>query len=78
MNRTAKHIEDIRNIMNTNETIQNMMIILANRAIEKNLTKEEWETFKVNMMTAMFYKMAEKMPELKKDLAEDIYESLTA
>ena len=78
MNRTAKHLEDIRNIMNTNETIQNQMDILAKRAEEKNITAEQWAEFKTRLMTTMLYKMAEMMPELKKDLCEDIYEELRA
>lgn len=78
MERTAKHLENIRNIMNTNETIQKQMDILADKAIEKNISREQWEEFKVNMMTAMIYKMAERMPEIKKDLCDDIFEELTA
>lgn len=78
MNRTAKHLEDIRNIMNTNKTIQNQMDILAKRAEEKNITVEQWAEFKTRLMSTMFYKMAEMMPELKKDLCEDIYEELKA
>lgn len=78
MNRTAKHLEDIRNIMNTSEAIQAEMDKLARKAEEKNITEEQWADFKTRLMTSMFYKMAEMMPELKQDLCEDIYEELRA
>jgi hypothetical protein len=78
MNRTAKHLEDIRNIINTNETIQGQMDTLARQAVAKGITPEQWAEFKTRMMTTMFYKMCEAMPELKKDLCADIYEELRA
>lgn len=78
MDRTAKHLEDIRNIMNTDEAIQEQMGIFAREAKEKNVTEEQWAEFKTRLMTTMFYKMAEMMPEIKKDLCEDIYEELKA
>lgn len=78
MERTEKHLEKIRKIMNTNTTIQSQMDMLAETAVEKGITKEQWEEFKVRMMTSMFYKMAEMIPEMKEDLAKDIYEELRA
>ena len=78
MKRTEKHLEDIRQIINSNETIQAQMDLLAKKAVEKNITKEQWEEFKVRMMTTMLYKMAEMIPEIKEDLCKDIYEDLNA
>ena len=78
MKRTEKHLEDIRQIINSNETIQAQMDLLAKKAVEKNITREQWEEFKVRMMTTMFYKMAEMIPEIKEDLCKDIYEDLNA
>lgn len=78
MERTAKHLESIRQIMNTSPIIQEQMDMLARKAEEKNITPEQWEEFKVRMMTTMFYKMAEMIPEIRKDLGKDIYEELQA
>lgn len=78
MERTAKHLESIRGIMNNNEAIQKQMDILAEKAVEQNMSREQWEAFKVSMMTTMIYKMAEMIPEIKQDLCDDIFEELKA
>lgn len=78
MERTAKHLEVIRGIMNNNEAIQKQMDILAEKAVEQNMSREQWEAFKVSMMTTMIYKMAEMIPEIKQDLCDDIFEELKA
>ena len=78
MKRTGKHLEDIRKIMNTSPVIQNQMSILAEKAEAMNMTKEQWEDFKVAMMSTMLLKMAQMIPEIKKDLGADIYETLRA
>lgn len=78
MERTAKHLESIRDIMNNNEAIQKQMDILAEKAVEQNMSREQWEAFKVSMMTTMIYKMAEMIPEIKQDLCDDIFEELKA
>lgn len=78
MKRTAKHLEDIRKVMNTSEVIQGQMEMLAGIAVEKGIAVEQWEEFKVRMMTSMLYKMAEMMPEIKEDLCNDIYDTLRA
>ena len=78
MKRTEKHLEDIRNIMNTSPVIQNQMSILAEKAEAMNMTKEQWEDFKVAMMSTMLMKMAQMIPEIKEDLGMDIYEALRA
>ena len=76
MERTARHLEDIRNIMNTSPVIQNQMDTLAEKAVAMNMSKEQWESFKVAMLSTMLYKMAEMIPEIKQDMAADIYEEL--
>ena len=76
MERTARHLEDIRNIMNTSPVIQNQMDTLAEKAVAMNMSKEQWESFKVAMLNTMLYKMAEMIPEIKQDMAADIYEEL--
>lgn len=76
MERTARHLEDIRNIMNASPVIQNQMDTLAEKAVAMNMSKEQWESFKVAMLSTMLYKMAEMIPEIKQDMAADIYEEL--
>lgn len=76
MERTARHLENIRNIMNTSPVIQNQMDTLAEKAVAMNMSKEQWESFKVAMLSTMLYKMAEMIPEIKQDMAADIYEEL--
>ena len=78
MKRTQKHLENIRQIMNTNPAIQSQMDILAEKAVEKGITVEQWEELKIKIMSTMLYKMAEKIPEIKADLCKDIYEELRA
>lgn len=76
MKRTEKTLKKMQYIMNTNTTIQAQMQILADAAVEKGISLEEWESFKINLMTTLMYKMAERIPEIKKDMAMDMYESL--
>lgn len=76
MERTEKTLKKMQDIMNTNTTIQAQMQILADAAVEKGISLEEWESFKINLMTSLMYQMAERIPEIKKDMAMDMYESL--
>lgn len=76
MKRTEKTLKKMQDIMNTNTAIQAQMQILADAAVEKGISLEEWESFKINLMTSLMYQMAERIPEIKKDMAMDMYESL--
>lgn len=76
MKRTLKTLERMRDILNTNPVIQAHMEALTQKAIDNGVTVEQWEALKVKIMTALFFQMCEIMPEIKNDLAADIYEEI--
>lgn len=69
-------LEKIRNILNENPVCQEKMELLKEKAIENNLTTEQWEEMKIRIMTTMFYKMCEMIPEYRNQLGAEIYEEL--
>lgn len=73
---TESTLEKIRNILNENPVCQEKMGLLQEMAIENNLTTEQWEEMKIRIMTTMFYKMCEMIPEYRNQLGAEIYEEL--
>ena len=78
MKRTENNVEKIRVIMNENPMIQNIMDGLAKRAEQQGITKEQWNDMKQKAFMTVFLKVCEMCPEIKNDLAMDIYEELNA
>jgi len=77
MERTARNLKEIENIMHTDEKIIALMDMLADEADRQGLTAKQWGEFKIRMLTEAYYRLAEQMPELQDDIAMDIYEELT-
>lgn len=74
---TESTLEKIRNILNENSVCQKQMEVLKEKAIENNVSVEQWEEMKVRIMTTLFYKMCEMIPEYKDRLGAEIYEQLS-
>ena len=74
---TESTLEKIRNILNENSVCQKQMEVLKKKAIENNVSVEQWEEMKVRIMTTLFYKMCEMIPEYKDRLGAEIYEQLS-
>ena len=77
MERTARNLKEIENIMHTDEKIIALMDMLADEADRQGLTAKQWGELKIRMLTEAYYRLAEQMPELQDDMAMDIYEELT-
>ena len=54
------------------------MTMLAEKAEEKGLSREEWEQVKVGILTNCFFMVAMKDEQIRNDLGMDIYEALNA
>ena len=78
MKRTQKTLQEMGKILTESEKVQEIMEMLAQRAEEKGLTVEEWESFKVWILTNCFFSVAQKDEQIRNDLAKDLYEELNA
>ena len=76
MKNTTKLIEKVREILNTNKTCQDMMEVLVEKAKSIGMTADQFEQFKVNMMTSIIFKLAQKDEEIINKLGEDIWNEL--
>lgn len=74
MKRTAKYVNKIAEILNTSPQAQKLMDELQQEAIKNNCTVEQWEKIKMGLLEHLFYMAAQNIPEIKKDLAADVYE----
>lgn len=78
MKRTQKTVEKMAEILTNNDKAQEVMTMLAEKAEEKGLSLEEWEQFKVGILTNCFFMVAMKDEQIRNDLGMDIYEELNA
>ena len=78
MKRTQETVNEIAEILTTNDKAQEVMTMLAKKAEEKGLSLEEWEQVKVGILTNCFYMVAMKDEQIRNDLGMDIYEALNA
>lgn len=76
MGRTSKAITQICEILSTNPKCQALTEMLMNQAIEKGVSADEWETMKAQLVTSLFFRMCEMMPELKEGLSADLWDEL--
>ena len=74
MKRTAKYVNKIAEILNTSPQAQKLIDELQQEAIKNNCTVEQWEKIKMGLLEHLFYMAAENIPEVRKDLAADVYE----
>lgn len=78
MKRTQETIGKIADILTNNDKAQEVMTMLAKKAEEKGLSREEWEQVKVGILTNCFFMVAMKDEQIRNDLGMDIYEALNA
>lgn len=78
MKRTQETVGKIADILTNNDKAQEVMTMLAEKAEEKGLSREEWEQVKVGILTNCFFMVAMKDKHIRNDLGMDIYEALNA
>ena len=78
MKRTQETVGKIADILTSNDKAQEVMTMLAEKAEEKGLSREEWEQVKVGILTNCFFMVAMKDEQIRNDLGMDIYEALNA
>lgn len=78
MKRTQETVGKIADILTNNDKAQEVMTMLAEKAEEKGLNREEWEQVKVGILTNCFFMVAMKDEQIRNDLGMDIYEALNA
>ena len=78
MKRTQETVGRIADILTNNDKAQEVMTMLAEKAEEKGLNREEWEQVKAGILTNCFFMVAMKDEQIRNDLGMDIYEALNA
>ena len=78
MKRTQETVGKIADILTNNDKAQEVMTMLAKKAEEKGLSREEWEQVKAGILTNCFFMVAMKDEQIRNDLGMDIYEVLNA
>ena len=78
MKRTQETVGKIADILTNNDKAQEVMTMLAEKAEEKGLSREEWEQVKVGILTNCCFMVAMKDEQIRNDLGMDIYEALNA
>ena len=76
MKNNEKLVQKVRKILNTNEACQDMMEILVQKAKSIGMTAEQFEQFKVSLMTNIVLKMALDHEDIKKQLCEEMSEDI--
>ena len=76
MKNNERLVEKVRKILNTNKACQDMMVILVNKAKSIGMTAEQFEQFKVSLMTNIVLKMALEHEDIKKELCEEMSEDI--
>ena len=80
MQNNEKLVQQVRKILNTNKTCQDMMEMLVEKAKSIGMTAEQFEQFKVSLMTNIVLKMALEHEDIKKtimdEMSEDIWNEL--
>lgn len=76
MQNNEKLVQQVRKILNTNKTCQDMMAMLVEKAKSIGMTAEQFEQFKVSMMTSIVCKLALEHEDIKKQLCEEMSEDI--
>ena len=76
MKNNEKLVQKVRKILNTNKECQDMMKILVQKAKSIGMTAEQFEQFKVSLMTNIVLKMALEHEDIKKQLCEEMSEDI--
>ena len=76
MENNERLVQKVRNILNSNKECQDMMKILVDKAKAVGMTAEQFEQFKVSLMTNIVLKMALEHEDIKKQLCEEMSEDI--
>lgn len=76
MENNERLIQKVRKILNTNKACQDMMEVLVNKAKSIGMTAEQFEQFKVSLMTNIVIKMALEHEDIKKQLCDEMSEDI--
>ena len=76
MKNNEKLVQKVRKILNTNKACQDMMEILVDKAKAVGMTAEQFEKFKVSLMTNIILKMALEHEDIKKQLCDEMSEDI--
>lgn len=76
MKNTEAILNKIIEILNSNPVCLQQIEMMQKQATKNGLTKEQWEAVKASLLTSLFFKMCEMIPEFKEKLGEDIYNEL--
>ena len=76
MKNNEKLIQKVRKILNTNKECQDMMKILVDKAKAVGMTAEQFEKFKVSLMTNIILKMALEHEDIKRQLCDEMSEDI--
>ena len=76
MKNNEKLVQKVRKILNTNKKCQDMIEILVNKAKAVGMTAEQFEQFKVSLMTNIVLKMALEHEDIKQQLCDEMSEDI--
>lgn len=75
MDRTSKNLDMITYILNNNPICQEQMQKLVAKANEIGMTESQFNQVKQQILFNLFVDICGKIPEIKNDLAMDIWEN---
>ena len=76
MKNNEKLVQKVRKILNSNKACQDMMEILVNKAKAVGMSAEQFEQFKVSLMTNIVLKMALEHEDIKQQLCDEMSEDI--
>ena len=76
MKNNEKLVQKVRKILNTNKKCQDMMKILVDKAKAVGMSAEQFEQFKISLMTNIVLKMALEHEDIKKQLCDEMSEDI--
>ena len=76
MENNEKLVQKVRKILNSNKACQDMMEILVNKAKATGMSANQFEQFKISLMTNIVIKMALEHEDIKKQLCEEMSEDI--
>ena len=76
MENNERLVQKVRKILNTNKKCQDMMEILVDKAKAVGMSAEQFEQFKVSLMTNIVLKMALEHEDIKQQLCDEMSEDI--
>lgn len=76
MKNNERLVQKVRKILNTNKECQDMMKILVDKTKAVGMSAEQFEQFKISLMTNIVLKMALEHEDIKNQLCEEMSEDI--